>query len=95
MSVCQAPAQANFILATRINWGMDKITTHKFDPEEHRGNAYEAFCEFVEEFTYEYAAIRKDPPKDMPDAEKTAWKAQKKKDVFLGKFASRNLQKNF
>ena len=74
---------------------MENITTQKFDPEEHKGNAYEAFCEFVEVFTYEYAAIKKDPPKDMQPAEKATWKDQKKKNMFLGKFASRNLQKNF
>ena len=66
---------------------MEKITTRKFDPEEHKGNVSEAFCEFVEEFTYEYAAIKKDPPRDVPDAEKATWKDQKKRDVFLGEIS--------
>ena len=75
--------------------GMDKIATRKFDPEEHQNNAYEASIEFVEEYTYEYDAIAKEPPKDLNDEQKVAWIAQNKRKVFLGKFASRNLQKTF
>ena len=44
----------NFILATRVKGvesEMDKMTTAKFDPEEHQNNVYEAFAEFVAEFT--------------------------------------------
>ena len=41
---------------------MDKITTAKFDPEEHQNNVYEAFSEFVEEFPYEHDAIAKEAP---------------------------------
>ena len=52
---------------------MDKISTVKFDPEEHQNNLYEAFVEFLDEFTYEYDAIAKDPPKDLDAAAKTAW----------------------
>ena len=74
---------------------MEKITTRKFDPEEHQNNVYEAFVEFVEEFTYEYDAIAKEPPKELDDAQKVAWVAQNKRKVFLGKFSSRNLQKTF
>ena len=74
---------------------MDKITTARFDPEEHQNNVYEAFSEFVEEFAYEYDAIAKEAPKDLDAAEKTAWVAQNKRKVFLGKFSSRNLQKTF
>ena len=74
---------------------MEKVSTHKFDPEEHQNNVYEAFGEFVEEFAYEYDAIAKEPPKDLDDPAKTAWIQQNKRKVFLGKFATRNLQKNF
>ena len=74
---------------------MDKISTVKFDPEEHQNNVYEAFVEFLDEFTYEYDAIAKEPPKDLDAAAKTAWISQNKRKVFLGKFSSRNLQKTF
>ena len=77
---------------------MEKIitsTTPKFEPEDHQNNIYEAFCEFVEEFTYEYDYLAKDPPKDFSNAEKAAWVEQNKRKVFLGKFSSRNLQKIF
>ena len=67
---------------------MDKISTKKFDPEEHKNNVYEAFSDFLDEFKYEYAALAKDPPKDLDDAAKTAWIAQNKRKIFLGKFAS-------
>ena len=74
---------------------MDKIAVSKFDPEEHKNNVYDAFIEFVDEFKYAYKAIAKAPPKDLDDNAKAAWIAQNKRDVFLGKFASRNLQKAF
>ena len=74
---------------------MDKIHTNKFDPEEHQNNVYDAFAEFVEEFAYEYDAISKEPPRDLDAAAETAWVLQNKRKVFLGKFATRNLQKDF
>ena len=74
---------------------MDKVTTKKFDPDEHKNNVYEAFSDFLDEFKYEYAALAKDPPKDLDAPAKAAWVAQHKRKVFLGKFASRNLQKDF
>ena len=74
---------------------MEKLSTQKFDPEEHTNNVYDAFCEFVEEFAYEYEAIAKEPPKDLDAAGKEAWVKQNKRKVFLGKFATRNLQKDF
>ena len=76
---------------------MDRVitSTPKFEPEDHQNNIYEAFSEFVEEFTYEYGYLAKDPPKDLSDAEKAAWVEQNKRKVFLGKFSSRNLQKIF
>ena len=74
---------------------LDKATTPRFDPEEHQKNVYVAFCEFVEQFAYEYEALDKQPPKDLEPAAKTAWVLQNKRKVFLGKFATRNLQKHF
>ena len=71
---------------------MDGMAIQKFDPEEHKNNVYEAFCKFVEEFAYEYDAITKDPPKDLDAAAKIEWINPNKRKVFLGKFASRNLQ---
>ena len=68
----------------------------KFDPEEHKGNVYEAFLDFVESFHYEYDAIAKDPPKNLETEQlRTAWKGQNKRKIFLGKFASRNLQREY
>ena len=74
---------------------MNKVSTPKFDPEEHQSNAYESFCDFVDEFAYEYDAIAREPPKDLEAQAKAAWIQQNKRKVFLGKFASRNLQKHF
>ena len=75
---------------------MDKTTMPKFDPEEHQKGTYEAFCEYVEEFQYEYDAIAKEPPKELTTAAgQSAWVEQNKRKIFLGKFASRNLQKHF
>ena len=73
---------------------MDKTSTKKFDPEAFM-KVYEAFSDFLDEFKYEYALLVKDPPKDQDDDAKTDWIAQNKQRIFLGKFASRNLQKDF
>ena len=67
----------------------------KFDQEEHKGNALQAFGEFVDAYTYEYDAIAKDPPKEMNDGEKAAWIEQNKRKLFLGRFSSRNLQRTY
>ena len=66
---------------------MNQISTQKFDPEEHTNNVYEAFCDFLEEFNYEYEAMAKEPPRDLANAgEVAAWVSQNKRKVFLGKF---------
>ena len=68
----------------------------KFDPEEHNGSAYEAFLEFLDSIYYEYDAIAKDPPKEQETvAQKAAWIEQNKRKIFLGKFASKNLQREY
>ena len=67
----------------------------KFDPEEHQGNVYEAFCDFIDSFQYEYDAIAREPPKESSDVQKAAWIEQDKRKIFLGRFASRNLQRDF
>ena len=68
----------------------------KFDPEEHKGNAYEAFLEFIESYHYEYDAISKEPPKSLETAQaRASWIEQNKRKIFLGKFASRNLQREY
>ena len=71
-------------------------TLKKFDPEEHKGSVYEAFNEFVDKFQYEYNAIAKDPPKELEfnDAPEE-WIQQNKRKIFLGRFASRNLKKEY
>ena len=65
----------------------------KFDPDDHPGNVYEAFSEFIDSFKYEYEAIAKPPPAgtENPDA----WIQLDKRKQFLGKFASRSLQRDF
>ena len=65
----------------------------KFNPEEHPNGVYEAFCEFLEEFIYEYDAVAKDPPKDTTDP--AAWVEVNQRKIFLGKYCSRSLQKEY
>ena len=68
----------------------------KFDPELHKGNTYDAFVDFVDSFAYEYDAIAKEPPSSLKEpAEIDAWIQQNKRKQFLGRFASRNCQKDY
>ena len=67
----------------------------KFDPADHPENLYDAFVEFVESFRYQYDAIAKEPSSDLPAEAKSAWIQQNMRKQFLGKFASRNLQKDY
>lgn len=72
---------------------MAEANLSKFDPEACPQGAYEGFCEFVEQFCYEYEAVAKEPPKDTTDKE--AWIEQNKRKLFLGKYSSRALQKEY
>ena len=73
-----------------------KTVLEKFDQEIHKGNAFQAFQDFIDSFRYEYEAIAKDPPRDLPDeTAKLAWIEQNKRKIFLGRFASRNLQRAY
>ena len=74
---------------------MAESNLHKFDPEEHSDGVYEAFCDFVSQFHYEYDAICKEPPKELDNNEKTEWREQNKRKIFLGKYSSRTLQQEF
>ena len=65
----------------------------KFDPSEHPGNLFEAFGEFIDSFQYEYDAIAKAPPAGTADA--GAWIQQDKRKQLLGRFASRNFQRDY
>lgn len=65
----------------------------RFDPELHRTNAHDAFCDFVSRFQYEYDAIARDPPEGTED--KATWIEVNKRKLFLGRFASINLQRDF
>ena len=67
----------------------------RFDPASHPENLYDAFVEFVDSFRYQYDAIAKDPPSDLNPAQKSAWIEQNMRKQFLGKFASRNFQKDY
>ena len=66
----------------------------KFDPAEHPGNLYDAFCEFIDAFAYEYEALPgRTAPTGTTDVE--AWTELDRRRQLLGRFASRNLQKDF
>ena len=67
----------------------------KFDQEEHKGNAYQVFQEFISSYAYEYDAVSKEPPKDLDANAKAAWIEQNKRKLFLGRYASPNLQRAF
>ena len=69
------------------------LALRKFDPAEHPGNVYESFIEFIESFEYEYEAIAKQPPAGTTDI--PGWTALDKRKQFLGRYASRNLQKDY
>ena len=67
----------------------------KFDPDNHRGACYDAFIDYCEAYAYEYEAIAKDPASTLNAEEKEEWIQINKRKLFLGRFASRNLQKDF
>ncbi len=69
------------------------LPLQKFDPAAHPGNVHDAFSDFVEAYAYEYAAIAKPVPAGTQDI--PAWTEQDKRKIFLGRFASRNLQRDF
>lgn len=74
---------------------INQSVLNKFDPELHRKNVHDAFNEFVESFHYEYDAIAKDPPSALSATEKATWIEINKRKIFLGRFASRNFQRDF
>ena len=66
-------------MATRLKQHIGKMTSTqghliKFDPACHGGNVYDAFCEFIDAFKYEYEAIAKNPPTGTEDDQ--VWKQQ-------------------
>ena len=62
--------------------------TSKFDPADNP-----AFGEFIDSFKYEYEAIAKAPPAGTADS--AGWKQLDKRRQLLGKFSSRNFQRDF
>ena len=64
----------------------------KFDPEEHPGDEYDAFGEYTDAFQYEYEATA-NPPTGTAE-EQASWIQQNKRKQLLGRFASRNLQRD-
>ena len=58
----------------------------KFDPESHPDGVYEAFCDFLDQYEYEYDAVAKDPPKEVEAKDKAAWVEVNKRKIFLGKY---------
>ena len=86
-----------------FNWRREKmaqsaesfqVKVKKFDPDLHGNNLYDAFQEFVDSFHYEYEVVAKQPAATLTDEEKAAWVLQDKRKVFLGKYASRTLQRH-
>ena len=65
----------------------------KFDPTANKENALESFNEFVANFKYLYLSLNREPPKDLQAREKEEWISKDKKCVFLGRHASRAMQK--
>ena len=65
----------------------------KFDPADDPANVHKNFSEFVAAFAYEYEAITKQPPADEADPVK--WHEINKRRQFLGKYVSRNFQRDF
>ena len=61
----------------------------------YQGNVLQAFHEFVDSYAYENDAIAKEAPKELDDAAKAAWVEQNKRKLFLGRFATLNLQRAF
>ena len=70
------------------------INHTQFDPTDHPTDVYDAFNECIASFQYKYQSYTKDPPLGVTGAAITAWHQQNKRKYFLGKFASRNLQKD-
>ena len=68
-------------------------TLGKFDPADHPADLFDAFINFIDAFAYEYEAITKEPPSGESDVAK--WHDLNRRKQFLGKFASRNFQKDF
>ena len=77
----------------RLNSDATEFIKSKFDPQVYPENTLEAFLEYVNEFQYSYEAIAKEPASTLTAEAKAAWIQTNKRKVFLGKFASRNLQK--
>ena len=71
------------------------VKIHKFDPSDCPDNLLESFNDFISSFAYIYEAIAKDPPATLAEdaAGKARWIEQQKRKVFLGKYASRGLQR--
>ena len=68
----------------------------KFSPEEHPGGTLEAFQEFVHEYKYLYDATEKPGwERDSTDAQKKLWTQLNMRKVFLGKYSSRALQREY
>ena len=66
----------------------------KFDPEDAHSSTLDAFEEFSSEFEYSYEALNREPPASVKEqAQITAWTQKDKRKVFLGRYASRNMQK--
>ena len=65
----------------------------KFDPSANRDNALESFNEFIANYKYTYEALNREVPRDLDAAARANWIAMDKKRVFLGRHASRGLQK--
>ena len=55
----------------------------KFDPESHPDGVYEALCDFLDKYEYEYDAVAKEPTKEIDAKDKAAWVEVNKRKIFL------------
>ena len=65
----------------------------KFDPSQDPANVHKNFVEYIAAYAYEYEATKKPAPAGTEDLE--AWNEQNKRRQFLGKYVSREFQRDF
>ena len=72
--------------------GDTSVKYSQFDPTDH---PTDVLNEFVASFQYKYQSWTKEPPSTVAEEAIPAWHQQDKRKFFLGRCASRNLQRDF
>ena len=68
----------------------------KFDPTAHKGNALEAFNEFVADFHYTYDSLGRLPPvTENTEILREQWREQDRRKVFLGKYVETSMRRKY